>query len=243
MSRVVVYRGAYHFFHPGQDPVQQAALFVSQFHNLVWTDLPPTIDFEVDDGVAASAAILNLEKMLNEVERRTQRRPMIYTGSWFWDPLIAQVGEVPVWLKDYPLWVAAYTNGGSPDLPSGWNLWSFWQYTDQGAVPGVNNGAPGVDLNRFNGSFQDMYNWMKKIGQPTQPPTIPRTTNQTVINTFSNVFGQNYWSKIVAAGLTALASPPSNRNLIYAGPAIEELPNLNDSDKNALKSALQTSGA
>jgi lysozyme len=73
------------------------------------------------------------------------------------------------------------------------------------------------------------------------PPNgvIPRVTNQEMINAFSRAFGPTYWEVVTLAGLTDLAVPASNRPLPYAGPPIDDLPNLIDLEKAALKAALQ----
>ncbi len=43
-----------------------------------------------------------------------------------------------------------------PSLPSDWKTWTFWQY--QGDVIGKVKGISGeVDLNRFNGSLDDLH--------------------------------------------------------------------------------------
>lgn len=68
--------------------------------------------------------------------------------------------------------------------------------------------------------------------------TLPKITNQAMINVFFKAFGEpNYFEIAKAAGLESMAVPDSNRNLMYSGPAIEDLP-LSEDQKQALLNAL-----
>jgi GH25 family lysozyme M1 (1,4-beta-N-acetylmuramidase) len=240
MKEAGIVRGAYHFFHPGQDASKQAA-FLARVLELEQNDLPPVLDLETDDGMDAAIAVNAVEQWLNQVERLLGRKPIIYTGSWFWNPIAERLGQAPAWIGDYPLWVMHYTTASQPFLPTGWSRWTIWQYTDQGKVDGINGGNPPLDMNRFNGSPQDLVDWL--AGTPKErepePDKIPHVMNQAMINAFYYVFGQQYWDKIQSAGLTGLAIPSSNRNLPYSGSAIQDLPNLTDGEKQALKAALK----
>ncbi len=62
-------------------------------------------------------------------------------------------------------------------------------------------------------------------------------TNQDVINVFFAAFGEpDYFDvKMVNAGLASLAQ---NRQAAYTGPAVEDLPNLSDADRQALLQVL-----
>jgi len=63
-----------------------------------------------------------------------------------------------MWVKDYPLWLAHYPGqyipGIDPVLPRGWFKWTLWQYSKKGRVNGVN---ANVDLDVFNGSLEELY--------------------------------------------------------------------------------------
>jgi lysozyme len=239
MKEAGIVRGAYHFFHPGQDASKQAA-FLARVLGLEQTDLPPVLDLETDDGMDAATVVKRVEQWLKQVEQLLGRKPMIYTGGWFWNPIAEALGQAPAWTDAYPIWVAHYANALQPSLPTGWSRWTIWQYTDQGKVDGVFGGNPPVDVNRFNGSMQDLVDWVAgKAPEPKpEPDNIPHVKNQVMVNAFYYVFGQAYWDKVQSAGLTRMAIPSSNRTLPYSGPPIEELPNLTDQEKKALKAAL-----
>lgn len=140
-----VVRGAYHFYRPQTDAMAQAAHFLRTV-TLAPGDLPPVLDVEVTDGRSADAIGAGVRTWLQEVERVTGRRPILYTRASFWT---AQMGSG---LGGYPLWVAHY-GVASPRIPAGWSGWTFWQHSDAGRVDGISGG---VDLNWFNGGRAEL---------------------------------------------------------------------------------------
>lgn len=144
-GRVGVLRGAYHFFRPQTDARAQAEHFLRTVP-LAPGDLPPVLDVEVTDGRSAQVIAAGVRTWLEEVERATGRRPIVYTRASFWT---AQMGGG---FGAYPLWVAHY-GVSAPNVPAGWSGWTFWQHSDAGRVDGI-TGA--VDLNWFNGDRAEM---------------------------------------------------------------------------------------
>jgi MYXO-CTERM domain-containing protein len=136
-------RGVYQFFRASEDPTAQANLLVNAIGTLGANDLPPVADVEVSDGVSGGTLVANLATWVNVIKARTGRTPMIYSAPGFWNGLPGTgqfAGEV--------LWVANW-QVNCPDTPTPWTGWTFWQYADNGSVPGI-SGA--VDLDEFNGS-------------------------------------------------------------------------------------------
>ena len=143
--RAGVVRGAYHFFRPQTDATAQAAHFLRTVQ-LAPGDLPPVLDVEVTDGRSAAAIADGVRTWLQEVERATGRRPIIYTRASFW------TGQMDGGFGAYPLWVAHY-GVSAPNIPAGWSGWTFWQHSDAGRVDGI-SGA--VDLDWFNGGRAEL---------------------------------------------------------------------------------------
>ena len=85
-----ILRGAYQFFRPGQDAVAQANLILQRMGPLGPTELPPMIDVEEADWQPKSVVAKKVGQWLDVVEAATGTKPLIYTGTWFWDP---QVGS------------------------------------------------------------------------------------------------------------------------------------------------------
>jgi len=86
---------------------------------------------------------------LERVEAALGLRPILYTRRGFVQTYFPDPGQ----LTDYLLWVAHYTGKPAPDVPAGWQDWTFWQFSETGTVPGI---AGSVDLDRFNGTLEQL---------------------------------------------------------------------------------------
>ncbi|HTP26447.1 MAG TPA: GH25 family lysozyme [Anaeromyxobacteraceae bacterium] len=144
-----LYRGAYHFFHPGTDASVQARHFLALVPELASGDLPPALDVEVGDGQQPSAIAAGIRAWLQEVEDAIGRPPVLYTSASFWNVNLAGA----IGFDRYPLWIAHYTTEPQPHLPSGFTRHTMWQYTDSGQVAGI---VGVVDLDRFHGTLEEL---------------------------------------------------------------------------------------
>ena len=143
-----VIRGTYQFFRSDDDPIAQADILIDRMGALEPGDLPPVADVESTDGVSNATRANRLHQWLDHVEAATGRRPMIYTGGYFWQDNVAAD------FSDYPLWHAGYTGGTCPStVANQWPGWAFWQFSSTGSVAGISGN---VDENRFNGSLADL---------------------------------------------------------------------------------------
>lgn len=132
--------GAYNFFHPSQNPIDQAKHFFSIVGKLGPGSFGPVIDWETTDGQPAvkdrEAGLAYLE----EVASLTGRDPIIYGGPYFLQDL-----KLDSRFLKYALWTAHYT-AKCPLVPAPWTHWTFWQFTETG----------GLDLNVFNGGMPQL---------------------------------------------------------------------------------------
>jgi GH25 family lysozyme M1 (1,4-beta-N-acetylmuramidase) len=132
--------GAYQFFRPTQDPVEQAKLLLS----MMPTDAPPidpTLDVETLDGANPNEVAARIGAWLDYVSAELPySQPFIYTSPGFWQQLPSN--DLPSKAR---LWVAHW-GVTRPTLPHGWSDWVYWQYSARGQVPGIH--GP-VDLDRF----------------------------------------------------------------------------------------------
>lgn len=141
-------RGAYHFYNPNTDPIRQADFFISQV-KLETGDLAPVLDIERKPRSKAQLQA-DLVKFLNRLEQHYGVKPIIYTSYKYRLHYL----DTPE-LSSYPLWIAHYyVDALSYDGP-----WQFWQHTDYGTVPGIEEN---VDLNVFNGSWNDFLRYTLK---------------------------------------------------------------------------------
>ncbi len=116
-----------------------------------------------------------LEAMKETMSGRWDPDPeiLVYTADWFWSPWIGEgkTDELASgWPAEYDLWVANYhwPTVQAPVLPIGWReraLWSVWQHTDRGQVPGI---QAAVDLN-----FMKFELYQKLGGDPDEGPPMP----------------------------------------------------------------------
>lgn len=136
--------GAYHYGLPSDDPVRQARHFAGKVNQLPANSLPPVLDLEVAEGKSPRQLIEWTRLFLNETERLTGKKPMMYTYRFFWSDHMANTKE----FSQYPLWLAAYQST-APKPVGGWSKLAFWQRSETGRVKGI---ASPVDMNLFNGN-------------------------------------------------------------------------------------------
>lgn len=149
-------RAPYHFFHPALDPIAQAKLMISQVPTeKLAIDLPWVLDIEWTDGfkVLGSTGATNAMAFLDHIETYTGMTPIIYTSAYFFQAIPS-----PALFARYPLWIAAY-QVKAPTVPAPWHTFSFWQYTDHAAIPGVGR----IDSNLFNGSLPSLKTLARKL--------------------------------------------------------------------------------
>jgi lysozyme len=147
MKAAGVVRGAYQFFRASVDPTAQANLLLDAIGTLEPGDLPPMADVEVMDGESGATLVANLATWLGVVKAKTGRTPLIYSAPGFWDAL-PNTGQFAG-----DTLVVANWQVNCPDTPTPWTNWTFWQYADDGSVPGI-SGA--VDLDEFNGTLAQL---------------------------------------------------------------------------------------
>jgi MYXO-CTERM domain-containing protein len=148
MKAAGVLRGAYQFFEPGQSATAQANLVVAKIGKLGAGDLPAMIDVEATGGQSASTISAAIGTWLSIVEKGTGKKPIIYTGKYFWQDHVADTTKY----AGYQLWLAAYVSG-CPNTPSAWNDWKIWQYTSTGSIPGISGN---VDHDVWAGTLADL---------------------------------------------------------------------------------------
>jgi lysozyme len=143
-----VLRGAYHFFRPQLDAEAQARFFLDEIAGDPG-DLPPVLDVAVLTSVDPERVIFGAHNWVEIVRTRLGRSPILYTGSAFWRNTLKNSSQ----FSEYPLWIAHYTAGPNPLLPSAWRQWTFWQFSQQGKVAGITGN---VDLDVFNGTATEL---------------------------------------------------------------------------------------
>ena len=150
---------AYHVVKPEIPAGAQIDRFVATLSGHI-TDLPPVLDIELDGGQTPDQITATIRECLRLSAQRFGRRPIIYTAKWFWNKFVLSSGE---WAQ-VDLWVASYGTAEA-QLPAGWASWKIWQYANNGSVPGI---AGDVDLNWFNGTYEDLLKYCQASLPPAQ---------------------------------------------------------------------------
>jgi len=135
-------RGAYHFYNPKTDAGKQADFFI-QSVKLEPGDLPPVLDIE-KKGKDMKKLQDDLKIWLRKVENHYGVKPIIYASYKFKTKYLNDSV-----FDSYPYWIAHYY----VDSVRYQGEWKFWQHTDVGTLPGIEEK---VDLNVFNGSFSEL---------------------------------------------------------------------------------------
>jgi lysozyme len=161
-----VYRGAYHFLTAADPAVAQAGRFVDyvELHGgFKPDDMPPCLDLEWDrtltnpdrwKGQSPDEIIQKALDWLKEVERRTGRKPMVYTALSWWHDRGVPIEKIKLF-KDYTIWVADYSGSHkASEKPStiGDRKQDLWQFAEDAKLTtGHPNGS--VDANIYYGTI------------------------------------------------------------------------------------------
>lgn len=131
-------RGAYHYYRPNENSLEQAAHFILNVR-LKNGDLPPVLDIEkIPENQSMDSLKVGLHRWLNAVEKHYGVQPIIYSGQKYYDDFLVDEFE------GYTFWIANY-NFFVEEIE---DEWAFWQFTESATIEGV----PGpVDVNIYNG--------------------------------------------------------------------------------------------
>jgi GH25 family lysozyme M1 (1,4-beta-N-acetylmuramidase) len=172
--------GVYHLVRPEWRGVEQIDHFLRTLGDRT-PDFPLVLDVELNGSdlippqrKSVAEVTACVRECVTVLETRGARKPIIYTGAWFWNDNITPSRE---W-DAYDLWVASYGTT-APRLPIGWTDWHFWQYTDKGRLPGIQNN---VDLNWFDGTLTDLLRYAHGDVQPPPPPRLRARVTAGLLN-------------------------------------------------------------
>lgn len=159
-----IHVGAYHFFRPTVSVEKQFRNFTSVVKKEE-QDLIPLIDVEVRGTITPQALADSVLMFADMLERHYGCRPMIYTGSAFYNSYLS--GRI----SGYPLFIARYSKV-EPRLTGG-AKWILWQFSEKGVIAGIDHV---VDLCRFNkgcGLKDILMKGSKAHSRPRTQETVP----------------------------------------------------------------------
>jgi GH25 family lysozyme M1 (1,4-beta-N-acetylmuramidase) len=149
---------AYHVVKPKNTAESQITRLFDVLEDRV-PDLPLVLDVELTDDQTPAVITGIVRECIQRIEQQAGRKPIIYTGAWFWNPNLLRGAE---W-ANCDLWIANY-GVENPGLPADWTAWRIWQYSDKGSVSGVSSHY--TDLDWFNGSYEDLLAYANKPAEP-----------------------------------------------------------------------------
>lgn len=136
-------RGAYHYYRPNENSLEQAELFIKTVR-LEKGDLPPVLDIErLPENQSMERLKLGLRRWLTKIEAHYKVKPIIYTGERYYDDFLKKE------FSDYLFWIANY-NFYREKMEEDW---LFWQFTEKASVSGIKGN---VDVNIFNGDLEQL---------------------------------------------------------------------------------------
>ncbi len=166
-TSVNILKGGYHFYRLlNLDVDAQVTNFLHVLQSTKQPlEMPPLVEIEPlpkefneplkSQLIAARETIVqNIRQFLNELEQRTNSRPVIYTTHLVWNDFLGN----PKGFDNYPLFVADYSELKEPRIPISWKNYTFWQYSEKGKVAG----QEGYDMNVFNGNAVDFQRFIKE---------------------------------------------------------------------------------
>ncbi|MDA8648318.1 GH25 family lysozyme [bacterium] len=131
--------GAYHYFKPNKDAAEQAHFFLKHYQPNQ-SDLPPVIDVE-EESTSSIKLRNDVKRWMDIVQQKTGRQPIIYTNYFMFSTVFKPH------FRNYTFWIANYSD--RPERMKDDRI-QYWQYTDQGMVPGIDEN---VDLNMSKVKF------------------------------------------------------------------------------------------
>lgn len=173
LGQSTLLRGAYHWFTDA-DPKAQAEHFVETVGDVGSLDvLPLGVDFEEPSTVYSGKVLLDrLRVCLEHVEALSERRVMLYSGTWYWQKFVGDaeafdlVSRYFYWHSQYPRTVMEGRRAcgqsppelPKPTLPAPWEKtktpYFLWQFDGNGGCE-LPNGID-ADFNVFAGTFEEL---------------------------------------------------------------------------------------
>lgn len=163
--------GSFMYWRVIYDAVGQAEWYAKKIGK---TDFPPIVDVErylnrvygTNTPLRPISTNRNhLRIVLNVIEEKTGRKPMIYTNFASWRCLMGDAE----FINEYECWVASWGRY-PPYLPVPLKKWRIQQFTNVYKVEGYTRG---VDANWFNGDEADFEKWLASMNGDTPPLPPP----------------------------------------------------------------------
>ena len=175
-QHLTVPRMAYHVIYPGESAVSQMQHFLNIVRPTATDRL--VLDMELDHGQGKVKITDTLIQCLEYVKAQTGRYPIVYSRAGWVDQFldISRLPSVDWWLANYlkALPYPLYTpeKNPPPALPKGVKKWLIHQTCEKGNGAEYGVASHYVDLDRWNGTSDDILEYFGLIGQPVPELTL-----------------------------------------------------------------------
>jgi len=161
----------YHYLKPDLDWSKHADAFIAIEKNypssFMWADL------EENGGLGKTALESWIKKYSDKV---LQYKPVgFYSSKGFLDSNLGKTN----WLKNLPLWIAAWTTASQPAMPLEYiditnpKTWKLWQWSSKGDGKTYGVSSAYIDLDRYNGTIEQFNAEYKTNIKDLNPPIPP----------------------------------------------------------------------
>ena len=157
----------YHWLSPGGKNAEQMEFYLSTVDPVPGERM--VIDYE-QDGCELNDLLEAVEVLIHDPR---ELRVSVYSGHL----LKEQLGDTynQYLSENTDLWLAQYTTGEPSWSEETYPKYTLWQYSEEGTIPGIDDAY--VDLNRFNGTDDQLLAWISApgatIAKPIKPPRPP----------------------------------------------------------------------
>ena len=175
-DNIKVPRMAYHVIYPGESAISQMEHFLNIVRPINTDRL--VLDMELDHGQTKTKITDTLIQCLEYVKSHTGRYPIVYSRASWIDQFVyvSQLPDVDWWLAHYlkalPYPQFTPEKNPPPALPKGVTKWLIHQTCEKGNGAEYGVASYYVDLDRWNGSSDDILEYFGLTGQPEPEPTL-----------------------------------------------------------------------
>ncbi|AMP20053.1 glycoside hydrolase [endosymbiont 'TC1' of Trimyema compressum] len=146
-GRSGIKRGAYHFFSMRSSGAEQGAR-IKEIVPYDENSMPPVIDIEIPTNYNELLVKKELQDLILQLKKYYNKEPILYVTYDTYNTYIKNdFQNSPIWIRDIL----------KPPLLYGGRNWTFWQFTDQGKINGidgyVDKNVYKSTLEQFNDSF------------------------------------------------------------------------------------------
>ena len=195
-SNVGILTGGYWYYDNRYSPEKQADLCSSIVDKYsIKFNLPLFADFE-DRRISSFSGWDNWYRFMERLKKNLPDVKIgVYTGYYYWLEFCPKEKSQRDYFGKFPLWIAQYPYDrhvdsslySNPKIPENtWKDWVFWQVSDRGDGHHFGVESSRVDVNYFNGTFEDFERSFGKVEETPEETKINYLNEKYFIINYKN---------------------------------------------------------